>query len=515
LLPEKPVSRLSAARQAVAAGFLTALAAACGGAASDPDSELRSDAAGEAVATSVALRVMSFNIEWGGTNVRFGSITDAIRAADADIVGIQEAEGNLARLAGELGWHYNLRNYVVSKYPVIDPPGADGKYVLIEVLPGKAVAIGNVHLPSSPSGAAWLRAGRTPAAVVAMERQIRLAPIRPVLDALPALANAALPVFLSGDLNSPSHEDWIEAAIGKFPYRDHIVPWPVTRAIAATGLRDSFRDIHPDPVANPGFTWWAARPEIKDFNPADPDARKRIDFLWYGGPAKVTDSRLVGEAGAAEVSVSITPWPSDHRAIVSDFDVTPGAMPPLVASERRVHTSGSPLRFVFHNKTPGGSLVIERHGEHVVTERRIAVESALGRIRARDDFLSPGFYQVVLQDRAGDEVSRNDFWILAPEAKPAVTVTGERFARGEPLPVAWQNAPGNRHDWIGVYEADAAENQDYRAWGYVGARSSGDMQLSASNSQDGRPLSPGRYVARLLLDDGYALLAESAPFVVD
>jgi len=49
----------------------------------------------------------------------------------------------------------------------------------------------------------------------------------------------------------------------------------------------------------------------------------------------------------------------------------------------------------------------------------------------------------------------------------------------------------------------------------LGARSTGAMQLTAENAERGWPLRPGRYVARLLLDDGYAVLAESASFAVD
>lgn len=512
LLLDKSVlhQNLTALSRAIAAGLLSAVGMAAAGASEHEGQQIDGE-----MGRPASFRVMSFNIEWGGAHVSFAGITDAIRAADADIVGIQEAEGNLARLARDLGWHYDLRNHIVSKYPVIDPPGAGGKYVLVEVLPGRVVAIANVHLPPTPSGAAWFRAGRTPEQVVAMERRVRLSVMEPFLTALPGLARQGMPVFLSGDFNSPSHEDWIEAALGRFPRRDHIVPWPVTGAAAAAGLRDSFRDIHPDPVADPGFTWWAARPKIADYNPADKSLQTRIDFVWYGGPAKVIDSRLVGEAGAREVDVTVVPWPSDHRAVVSGFEAIPAPMPLLVAAERKVHTSGTPIAFVYRNRTPRGSLVMERHGDSVVVERRIALEPDAGQLKVRDNFLQPGFYQAVLQDRAGHEVSRNEFWIVAPDATPSVSVTGNRFASGEPLPVVWQNAPGNRYDWIAIYEVNAAEKQKYRAWGYIGARSSGHMQVSAGNSQDDWPLAPGRYVARLLLDDGYALLAEAAPFVVD
>lgn len=116
-----------------------------------------------------------------------------------------------------------------------------------------------------------------------------------------------------------------------------------------------------------------------------------------------------------------------------------------------------------------------------------------------------------LRDRAGEEVSRNQFWIVAPDARPSLALAGERFASGDPLPLVWRNGPGNRYDWIAVYEPGATEGQSYRTWSYVGASSSGEMQLSARNVREGWPLPPGRYVARFLLDDGYAVLAESAP----
>ena len=41
------------------------------------------------------------------------------------------------------------------------------------------------------------------------------------------------------------------------------------------------------------------------------------------------------------------------------------------------------------------------------------------------------------------------------------------------------------------------------------------MQLSSATAEEGWPLPPGRDVVRLLLDDGFGLLAQSAPFIVD
>ena len=54
----------------------------------------------------MTLKVMEFNIEYGGTQVSFRKVVAAIKAADPDIVGVEEAETNTARLAKEAGYPY-------------------------------------------------------------------------------------------------------------------------------------------------------------------------------------------------------------------------------------------------------------------------------------------------------------------------------------------------------------------------------------------------------------------------
>ena len=68
----------------------------------------------------IDLRIMTFNIEWGGKHVSFDNVVEAIRIARPDVVGVQEAEGNLEELANALGWHFDERNYVISRFPLID-----------------------------------------------------------------------------------------------------------------------------------------------------------------------------------------------------------------------------------------------------------------------------------------------------------------------------------------------------------------------------------------------------------
>ena len=94
-------------------------------------------------AATVEFRLLTFNIEYGGAHVSFDNVVEAIRRSRADIVGIQEAEGNMPRLAEALGWNYDRRNYVLSRFPVYEPPRAEGRYVLIEVRPGQVIALAN------------------------------------------------------------------------------------------------------------------------------------------------------------------------------------------------------------------------------------------------------------------------------------------------------------------------------------------------------------------------------------
>ena len=56
-----------------------------------------------APAAAQPLTVQTFNVWYGGGQVEFDRIGNAIRAADADLVGIQEPEGNRRRIAAVCG----------------------------------------------------------------------------------------------------------------------------------------------------------------------------------------------------------------------------------------------------------------------------------------------------------------------------------------------------------------------------------------------------------------------------
>ena len=75
---------------------------------------------------------------------------------------------------------------------------------------------------------------------------------------------------------------------------------------------DAFREVNPDPVERPAFTWTpTSEPDVKG------DHHDRIDFvLARGEDLEVDDSVIVGEA-QPEADVVVKPWPSDHRAVAA------------------------------------------------------------------------------------------------------------------------------------------------------------------------------------------------------
>ena len=68
------------------------------------------------------------------------------------------------------------------------------------------------------------------------------------------------------------------------------------------------------------------------YTPDENDPEERIDFLWYAGAVEVESSEIVGERGFPGVTISVDPWPTDHRGVLSQFSVTPAPLPPLVTN---------------------------------------------------------------------------------------------------------------------------------------------------------------------------------------
>jgi endonuclease/exonuclease/phosphatase family metal-dependent hydrolase len=493
-----------------------------------------------AAATSATVKVMTLNIFYGGDewNLDTGQwcvdpagcpetidhVVDEIRAADPDIVGLQEGTANECLVAARLGWQCEPRLQLISRFPLLDPPGANGVYALAEVASGRFVALSNVHLPSDPYGPYWVRDGEPRSAVLELERSTRLPAIRPQLDVLPGLASHGVPVFLTGDFNSPSHLDWTTAVDEVREEVRYPVVWPVSEALGAAGFRDSYREIHPDPVAVPGFTW--TPPGTLESVPDE--VHDRIDWVLSSGPTETLATALVGEAGGPDVDIERDPYPTDHRGVVSTFRVTPADLDPFAAVAARRVFVGQDLSVRFHG---GARVVVVRRGEG--PEAALATRSTAGDPDGDVTFgtagLDPGTHEALLLGSDDSVLSRSRFWLYAEGTPPRVRTTEDVYEIGEPIQVRWRAAPGYRWDWLGVYApgrgpAQNAEdcnagycgNGHYLLYGYTGSRIQGSTTLGPASFAGyvSWPLKQGTYEVRLLMDDGYRLLGISPSFKV-
>ena len=331
----------------------------------------------------------------------------------------------------------------------------------------------------------------------------------PYLDVLEPVVKSKAPVFLTGDFNAPSHADWMADMVGARPFLKYPVDWPVSRAVENAGFEDSWRVAHPNPQTDPGLTWWAGRPPLEAYAPGANDPQDRIDFVWFAGSARVLSSELVGENGAQNVTLSVSPWPSDHRAVVSTFSVTPAPAPRLISPDRRIYGLDDDVVIVYRNALDSDIDVIGV-GSNTV--------SGSGEWRFPAGVFATGHYHVELRT-PGSETIRSDFWIVDRNATPTVNVSRGTYKVGEAIDIDWRNGPGNRNDYLGVYEVgvEAAYIPGYDGgltWLYVNALPEGSVRLDAASSEVVWPLPRGKYVVRLLQDDGYDVLAESRPFEV-
>jgi hypothetical protein len=509
---------------AVAAAISILVLAACTSSTStsaptSPGSTVSASPPASAGLETVQLTVMEFNVEYGGTGVDFSSVPAAIQAAGADVVGIEEAYANTAKIAEALGWpYYDPRLQLVSRLPLIDPPEGKGVYTFVEVAPGRVAAIGNVHLPSAPYGPNLVRDGATPKELMEKEERARVPDITPVAEKLGALADRGIPSFLMGDFNTPSHLDWTDAMVGARSQLKYAFDWPVGEVVEGQGFVDSYREVHPDPTTDPGITWPAARPRSGGYNPGlNPDApRDRIDYVYAAGPATATDSMIVGEDGGQDEGVDLTidPWPSDHRAIVSTFDVTPAVPPTLVTTSQRLFETGEDVPVTFHGPGEDGeTLAIVRAGDDPSNALDVQPTGSVGTTDGTVTFSSagwsPGGYEAVLRGAGGAELSRSPFWIQEAGTETVVETDRPSYAEGDPIGVSWHAAPGNRFDWVGIYKRGANPHvASYILWLYTGATIDGSTVLD-QDANGPWPLKPGRYSVYVLVDDSYRKIAEA------
>lgn len=311
-MPKKPTSWVTAAARLFAIGVATATALS---------------AHAEDLRDASTVTIMSYNIYRGGTMRKqpLSQTAKVIQDAKADIVGLQEMRSpkgdNTDKLAALLGWNHHAS--IFTPYEIVKEKKNGIK---VRLPSGQQAYVFNLHLPSNPYQPyqlleirpKWHKHWDTPfikteAEAIESANQARGREITSLLKEVQALPDSDTPVFVVGDFNEPSHLDWTEATAkaGRHPIK---VAFPTSLAMKEAGFRDAWRVVFPNEMQKPGFTWSPLT------TPDDPkDHHDRIDFVYFRGTAiHVTEAKVVGES-QENADVVISPYPSDHRAIVATF----------------------------------------------------------------------------------------------------------------------------------------------------------------------------------------------------
>jgi hypothetical protein len=129
-----------------------------------------------------------------------------------------------------------------------------------------------------------------------------------------------------------------------------------------------------------------------------------------------------------------------------------------------------------------------------------------------------GRYDVVLRSHHR-VVSRAQVWAY-PKGEPTrIAVDRSKYTVGQPIGVHWSNAPGMGLDWVSVFRCPATGCEDdsqYLVYIYTESAIEGRASIGPDSIEGyaSWPLPAGRYVVRLLPDDGLRSVAESAQFQV-
>lgn len=315
------------------------------------------------------LRVLQFNIWQEGTKVEggFEALADEIARSDADFVLLSEVRNynnsrfdeRIIEALKERGQQYysfyTTSSGLLSRYPLIDsaivyPYGDDRGSIhkAVAKINNQEIALYTAHLDyrncayydvRGYDGNTWQK--REP--VTDVDSILYLNRLSERDDAIAAFIieaekdkKAGRLVFLGGDLNEPSHLDWTEATKDLYDHHGAVVPWDVSVMLEEAGYKDAYREVYPNPLTHPGFTFPSDNENKKvsalTWAP-EADERERIDFIYFLphkqikavkafilGPSKsIAYSQRVEDKGEDVFLLPLDIWPTDHKAVLVEF----------------------------------------------------------------------------------------------------------------------------------------------------------------------------------------------------
>ncbi|MEA4917824.1 endonuclease/exonuclease/phosphatase family protein [Proteiniphilum sp.] len=316
----------------------------------------------------IQLKVLQLNIWMEGTVVPDGlsGIVDIIDQIDPDIVLLCEIRNNnnipfIPKLITRLdrkGKPYYFGdskgdNGILSKYKLKDVEQRHSMTKASCEIEGQTFVVYSAHLdashyecylPRGYSGTTWKKLEGGPITDANYIYEANMVSSRDeaidkfVADAQKEIIKGNI-VIMGGDLNEPSHLDWQENTKNLWDHNGVVIDWYCSSRMIKSGYKDSYREIYPDPVRYPGFTFPSANKHVTDWQLAwapEADERDRIDFIYYypNPLLKLTDARIVGPSGTVYYGktgphdaddIFIEPkgiWPTDHKGNLATFTIS-------------------------------------------------------------------------------------------------------------------------------------------------------------------------------------------------
>jgi hypothetical protein len=295
---------------------------------------------------SPQLATATWNLWDAGSHVNDSTLKDlaVIAANGLDVIGVQQDGGTVATtLASALGW-YSVEGDggvgIISAYPLDTASttavsaGTVPAVGVTAQMPGREVRLWSVGLDNGSYGPeAACQPGATSAGLVSAEdATTRLTQAKAVAKAITGdvAADSTAPVILLGDLESPSADDWT-AATANNHCGVGAVDWPVPDQLTDAGLTDSFHAANANSAADTGETSSAAAT-------ADPTVpQDRVDYVDFAGkPLTVLGSNTLVAGWPSSANAQSALWTSDHRAVVTTFQLAPTPPPTVTVTTSTV-----------------------------------------------------------------------------------------------------------------------------------------------------------------------------------
>ena len=317
-------------------------------------------------AKSREFTVLQMNIWHEGTQVRggFDAIADEVARLNPDIVmfcEIRNRKGEfiprILKALKERGADYNgyhsefgdcslLSKFKILEHHPIKETRTSMSKTRLDV-DGKEVVVYSCHLnytndatflPRGYDGNTWKKLPAPVTDVKAIEKMMRASyrgeGIRAAIkDAENEQDNI---VIIGGDFNEVSHLDWNEKTKDLWDHNGTVVNWECSNELISRGYKDAYREIYPNPITHPGFTFPSDNKDLPVKKLAwapDADERCRLDFVYYmpNKKLKVKDAIIVGpdksilrgervkETSKDKFITPLGVWPTDHKAMLITF----------------------------------------------------------------------------------------------------------------------------------------------------------------------------------------------------